>query len=195
MTDAEKVDAERKEINQEVASAKVQDEVHTTTTNTPATQKEKTHAPSSSSSHFVSSYYVIPKPTVLSSILEITTEAHATTISPFIPQTQQSTPIPTPTTSKTTTSTPAVPESKTFTAIHLRVSDLEKEVKELKNVDHSIALLATIKYEVPTAIKEYLGTNLGDTLHKVLQRHTAEFIKEHSVLADVVEVLKQQQKH
>ncbi|GKA13108.1 hypothetical protein Tco_0692654 [Tanacetum coccineum] len=69
----------------------------------------------------------------------------------------------------------------------VRVSDLEKEVKESRNVDHSTTLLATIKSEVPTGVKEYLGTNLGDTLHKVLQRHTAELIQEHSVPADVVE--------
>nr|GEY86509.1 hypothetical protein [Tanacetum cinerariifolium] len=42
---------------------------------------------------------------------------------------------------------------------------LEKEVKELKKVDHSSAL-ATIRSEVPTAVKEYLGTNLDDALHK-----------------------------
>ncbi|GKD52399.1 hypothetical protein Tco_1281375, partial [Tanacetum coccineum] len=48
----------------------------------------------------------------------------------------------------------------------VRVSDLEKEVKELRNFDHSTTLLATIKSEVPIGVKEYLGTNLGDTLHK-----------------------------
>ncbi|GJS37896.1 hypothetical protein Tco_0536278 [Tanacetum coccineum] len=123
---------------------------------------------------------VILEPTVLSSIPKITTEALATTISPFIPQfiliPQHSTPIPTPTTTKAATSTLAVQESKTLTAIHLRLSDLEKEVKELRNVDHSASLLATIKFDVLATIKEYLGTSLGDALYKVLQRHTAEFI-------------------
>ncbi|GJW29057.1 hypothetical protein Tco_0045932, partial [Tanacetum coccineum] len=95
-------------------------------------------------------------------------------IRPFIPLSQQLTPIPTPTTIEATTSTPAVQESETLNAIHLRVLDLEKEVKELKNVDHSSTLLATIKSEVPTAVKK--------------------LIKEHSVPADVVEGLKQQQK-
>nr|GEZ30518.1 hypothetical protein [Tanacetum cinerariifolium] len=74
------------------------------------------------------------------------------------------------------------------------ITDLEKEVKELKNVDHSLALLAKIRSEVPTAVKEYIGTNLNDALHKLLQRHTAEVIQEHSVLADVIDVPKQQQK-
>ncbi|GKE75214.1 hypothetical protein Tco_1537255 [Tanacetum coccineum] len=66
----------------------------------------------------------------------------------------------------------------------------ENEVKDLKNIDHSSTLLATIKSEVPTTVKEYLGTSLDEALYKVLQRHTAEFIKEYSVLADVIELLK-----
>ncbi|GKE15153.1 hypothetical protein Tco_1422730, partial [Tanacetum coccineum] len=99
-----------------------------------------------------------------------------------------------PSSSSHSVSSNYVPKSKTLSTIHLRVSDLEKEVKELKNVNHSTTLLATIKSEVLTAIKEYLGTSLGDALHKVLQRHTTELIKEHSVPADVIEVLKHQQK-
>ncbi|GKD53316.1 hypothetical protein Tco_1286703, partial [Tanacetum coccineum] len=103
-------------------------------------------------------------------------------------------PIPTPITIEATTSNPAVQESETLNAIYHRVSNLEKEVKELKNIDPSSALLATIKYEVLMVVKEYIGTSLDDALHKLLQRHSAKFIKEHSVLADVIEVLKQQQK-
>ncbi|GKC30541.1 hypothetical protein Tco_1037835 [Tanacetum coccineum] len=237
MTDVEEVETEHKEINQEVASAKVKDKVPTTTTVAPATQKEKTEAPLSSSSCSVSSNYgsiflnleniysieteimfmldvhvqqeipkiqssslltvsvsIIHEPIVLSSITEIITEAHTTTISPFIPHSQQSTPIPTPTTTEATTSTLAVPESETLSTIHIRVLDLEKEVKELKNVDHSTTLLVTIKFEVLTTVKEYLGTSLGDALHKVLKRHSTEFIEEHFVPTDVIEVLKQHQK-
>ncbi|GKA57078.1 hypothetical protein Tco_0756266 [Tanacetum coccineum] len=166
LTDAEKIESEHKEINQEVASTQIQDEIQATTTASPTTQKEKIEAPPSSSSS-VSSHYVlvIPKPIVLSSILKITTEAPATTISPlippFIPHTHQSTPIPTPTTIKATTSTLAVPDSETLFAIHLRVSNMEKEVKELKNIDHSTKLLAIIKSEVLMVVKQYLGTNLG----------------------------------
>ncbi|GKE51391.1 hypothetical protein Tco_1486547 [Tanacetum coccineum] len=129
-----------------------------------------------SSSLLIVPVLIIPKPTVLSSIPKITTEAPTTTISPlippFIPILPHLTPIPTPTTTEATTSTLAVPESETLSAIHLRVSDLENKVKQLKNVDHSTLLFATIKSDVPTAVKEYLGTSLGDALHKVLQRHT-----------------------
>ncbi|GKB37394.1 hypothetical protein Tco_0882336 [Tanacetum coccineum] len=60
--------------------------------------------------------------------------AQATTIPlqipPFIPLQQQLTLIPTPTTTEATTLTTAVPDSETLSAIHLRVSNLKKEVKE-----------------------------------------------------------------
>ncbi|GJV33932.1 hypothetical protein Tco_1394332 [Tanacetum coccineum] len=115
-------------------------------------------------------------------------------ILPFIALPQQSTPIPTPTSTEATISTTSAPNSKTLSAVHLRLSNIEKEVKELKNVDHSSALLATIKSEVPTFGKEDLETSLDDALYKMLQRHIVELIKEHSIPADVVEKLKQQYK-
>nr|GEW66904.1 hypothetical protein [Tanacetum cinerariifolium] len=135
---------------------------------------------------------------VLVMVILETSTAPATTIPlailPFIHLQQQSTPIPTPTTTEATTSSTDVPDSKTLSAINLKVLNLEKEVKELKNIDHSSALRATIKYEVLTAVKEYLGTSMDYALYKVLQRHTADLSKEHSIPADVVEKLKQQDK-
>nr|GEX01704.1 hypothetical protein [Tanacetum cinerariifolium] len=123
-------------------------------------------------------------------ILE-TSPASTTTIpppiSPFIPLPQQSTPIPTPITIEATISTTTAHDSSTLTVIHQRLSDLENEVKTLKNFNHSSAIRIAIKSEVPTVDKEYLGTSLDDTLHKVIQRHTAKLIKEHSVIANVVE--------
>ncbi|GKB39656.1 hypothetical protein Tco_0884598 [Tanacetum coccineum] len=107
-------------------------------------------------------------------------------IPPFIPLPQQSTPIPTPTTTEAKTSTTVVPDSETLSAIHLRVSDLEKYVKELKNVDHSLALLATIKSEVSTTVNEYLGTSMDDVLykHKALYHALMESILENEDAID-----------
>ncbi|GJU61558.1 hypothetical protein Tco_1243393 [Tanacetum coccineum] len=128
-----------------------------------------------SSSLLIVQVLVIPEPITLSSIPKTVTAAPVTPIPPpipsFIPYSQQSTPILTPIITDVTTST-----------------------HELKHVDHSTTLLATIKSEVLTAVKEYLGTSLDDALHKILHRHNAEFIKEHFVLPDVIEVLKQQRK-
>ncbi|GKD74014.1 hypothetical protein Tco_1332296, partial [Tanacetum coccineum] len=94
------------------------------------------------------------------------------------------TPILTPTT-EATTSTTVIPDSKTLSAFHQRITNLEKDVKELKTIDHSAALLSTIKSEVPNVVKEYLGTSLDDALYKVLKKHDADIIKEHSVLAKI----------
>ncbi|GJV96683.1 hypothetical protein Tco_1548260 [Tanacetum coccineum] len=91
-----------------------------------------------------------------------------------------------------TTSTTDLSESETLVAFHQRIANLEKDVKELKTVDHSATLLSTIKSEVPNAVKEYLGTSLDDTLHKVLQKHSAGITKEHSVPDEIVERLRQQ---
>ncbi|GKB04096.1 hypothetical protein Tco_0832239 [Tanacetum coccineum] len=77
------------------------------------------------------------------------------------------TPPPIPTTITTTeapTSTSVNPESETLSAIQLRVSDLEKEVKELKQADHSTTLCALIRSGVPSAVNESLRSCLGDAL-------------------------------
>ncbi|GKA10304.1 hypothetical protein Tco_0689737, partial [Tanacetum coccineum] len=113
-------------------------------------------------------------------------------LSSLFPNLHQSTPILTPTNTEATTLTSSILESETVNAIHLILSDLEKEVKELKNVDHSSALLSKINSEVPNAIKEYLGTSLDDALYKVLKKHDADIIKEHSVSAEIVKRLRQQ---
>nr|GEV83262.1 hypothetical protein [Tanacetum cinerariifolium] len=137
---------------------------------------------------------VIPEHTVINPS-EIVTTASATTISSFIsslfPTLQQSTLILTPTT-KAKTSTIAVPESETLFVLHQRITNLEKDVKELKNVDHSSALLSTIKSEVQNVVKEYLGISLDYALYNVLQKHSTDIIKEHSVLAKFIENLRQQ---
>ncbi|GKE37652.1 hypothetical protein Tco_1461057, partial [Tanacetum coccineum] len=62
-------------------------------------------------------------------------------------------------------------ESETLAASQLRVTNLEKEVQELRNVDNSFIVISTIKYEVPNVVKEFLGTNMDDALYKVLKKH------------------------
>ncbi|GJT60954.1 hypothetical protein Tco_1004487 [Tanacetum coccineum] len=66
-------------------------------------------------------------------------------LSTRFPSLQQSTPIPTPTTTEATTSTTVVPNSETLTALHQRITDLEKDVKELKDVVNSTKVISTIK--------------------------------------------------
>nr|GEU63058.1 hypothetical protein [Tanacetum cinerariifolium] len=74
--------------------------------------------------------------------------------------------------------------SPLFTITVSRITNLEKDIKELKTVDHSLALLSTIKSEVPKAVKEYLRISLDDSLQRVLQKYSADLAKEHSIPAD-----------
>ncbi|GJZ29305.1 hypothetical protein Tco_0573952 [Tanacetum coccineum] len=98
---------------------------------------------------------VIPEHKVINPPITVTT-ASATTISSLLsslfPHLQQLTPIPTPTTTEATTSTTVVTDFETLTALHQRITDLEKEV---------------------------------------LKKHDADIIKEHSVLAEIIERLSQ----
>ncbi|GKF38863.1 hypothetical protein Tco_0118924, partial [Tanacetum coccineum] len=87
------------------------------------------------------------------------------------------TPLPTPSIiSTSTTTTPTVPDL--LSEVVQRVYALEKEVKELKQVDHSTTVLASVRSQVPLLVDEYLGLTLGDTLQKVLQKHTKELIQQ-----------------
>ncbi|GJS81356.1 putative reverse transcriptase domain-containing protein [Tanacetum coccineum] len=138
---------------------------------------------------------VIPEHMVINPSETVTTTS-ATTISSLLtslfPYFQQLTLIPSPKTIEATTSTTDVPDSETLTALHQRISDLEKDVKELKDVDNSTKVISTTKSEVPNAVKEYLESNPDDSLHKVIQRNFADIIKEHSVPAEIIERLRQQ---
>ncbi|GKE29995.1 hypothetical protein Tco_1445379 [Tanacetum coccineum] len=207
MTDAGRMEIEHENINQEVAGDQIKDDAQATVTAAPATQKNEVPLQSSSisSDHatkFLNFNNIPSGDTEIISMMDVKVQhedpTQATTIPlpipPFIPLQQQSTLIPTPTTTEATTLTTIVLDSETLSAIHLRVSNLEKEVKELKNVDQSSTLLATIKSKVPNAVNEYLGTSLDDSLYKVHQKHTTDLVKEHFVPADVVEKLKQQYK-
>ncbi|GJW40607.1 hypothetical protein Tco_0066452 [Tanacetum coccineum] len=129
---------------------------------------------------------LIPEPLVLSPIPEIPTKTLVTTALSSPPiittislvQQQQIAPIPTtpiptpPITIEAPTFTTAVPETPTITTIafivvQLRVIELEKEVFELKQVDHSAKFLAFIQSQVPSVVNAYLGTSLGDSLQKL----------------------------
>ncbi|GJS69315.1 hypothetical protein Tco_0702156 [Tanacetum coccineum] len=82
--------------------------------------------------------------------------------------------------------TTTAPDSTTLTSIHQRVSDLEKEVKILKDINHDSIILAAIKSKVPTTVKECLGTNFDDTLKKVMKKHLTKFIQQHSIPAAAI---------
>ncbi|GJW21103.1 hypothetical protein Tco_0031725 [Tanacetum coccineum] len=177
MTDDGQGDAEHEEVSQEVAGDQVKDDAQATVTTT--LDAQKTEVPLQSSS--ISSDYA-------TKFLNFDNIPSGKTrkISMIDVEVQHEDP--------TTTSTTAVPDSETLFAIHKRLSNVENEVKTLINIDHSSTIHAAVKSEVSIVVKEYLGTSLDDALHKALQRYTTELVKEHSVLVDVTDVLKQQPK-
>nr|GEU60958.1 retrovirus-related Pol polyprotein from transposon TNT 1-94 [Tanacetum cinerariifolium] len=133
-----------------------QEEKDAHVTLTPVLDTQKTRGPtqsSSVSSKFTSKLLNLDKPSSadnkMASLMD-TTAHHATTIpeitssfttptppppSFFNPLSQQATPTPTPTTLETTTSLLALPEFASIFKINERVSNLEKDLSEMKQVD------------------------------------------------------------
>ncbi|GJZ68648.1 hypothetical protein Tco_0631888 [Tanacetum coccineum] len=74
---------------------------------------------------------------------------------------QTKTPIPTPpTTTKAPTITTAISGSNALTTIELRVAKFEKDVSELKTVDHSSEALYVLQSYVPPFVDSYLDSKL-----------------------------------
>ncbi|GKF06604.1 hypothetical protein Tco_0037272, partial [Tanacetum coccineum] len=113
----------------------------------------------------------------------------ATTVPPpppfFNPLQQEATPIPTPTTSKATTSTHALPNFDFVFKFNKRVTNLEKDLSEMKQVDQYVKALASIlaidekneyiglvDISMRTIIKEEVTTQL----HQILPQAVSNFV-------------------
>ncbi|GJS27765.1 hypothetical protein Tco_0488385 [Tanacetum coccineum] len=101
---------------------------------------------------------------------------------------------PPPINTEATTITTSLPEITPFIALQLRVAKLEQDMSEVKKTDHSAAVLASIKSQVPTVVDKYLGTKLDDALLRVLERHTGDLIKKYSVLSGPESIKNQESK-
>nr|GEW42202.1 putative reverse transcriptase domain-containing protein [Tanacetum cinerariifolium] len=92
--------------------------------------------------------YVISKPIVPTPVQEFTSTTlppSLVSITPSVPQ-QTTTSIPTPlATTNAQIITSTVPESNALTVVELRVSKLEKDLSELKTIDHSTKARAILK--------------------------------------------------
>ncbi|GKC17756.1 hypothetical protein Tco_1014538 [Tanacetum coccineum] len=122
---------------------------------------------------------VILEPTILLLISEIPIVTLATTHPPpysvstitHVLQ-QTATPIPTP---PITTEAPHVTTTPDpLHAIAQRVYVLEKDVQELEQVDYSVVLAESIRSQVPSMVKEYIGSSLRDALQKTKQETAAK---------------------
>ncbi|GJZ94006.1 copia protein [Tanacetum coccineum] len=124
-----------------------------------------------------------PLLTIPVTVIPKTSTAVAPTIPPTIPPInplpQQSTPAPTPapTTKTTITLIPTLPDFSSLFGFDQRVSILEKELSQLKQVDYSTQLLETIKSQIPTMIDAQLSTRLEESIQKTFRSYTTEFEK------------------
>ncbi|GKD31209.1 hypothetical protein Tco_1241987, partial [Tanacetum coccineum] len=87
------------------------------------------------------------------------------------------TPTPTPTTETTTTSIPALLDFSSLFGFDQRVSILEKELSQLKQVDYSTQLLESIKSQILAIVDAQLSTRLEDYIQKTFRSYTAKFEK------------------
>ncbi|GKB27504.1 hypothetical protein Tco_0866905, partial [Tanacetum coccineum] len=110
---------------------------------------------------------------------------HAVKVSVILETIQQplSTP-PAPLLQATEIPSTQVPNSEVVNSVIQRFTKLEQAVKELKQADHSTAILASIRSQVPLVVEDYLGSSLLDALKKVLQSYTEELKKEVSKKRD-----------
>ncbi|GJX08553.1 hypothetical protein Tco_0196485 [Tanacetum coccineum] len=87
-------------------------------------------------------------------------------IIPHVPH-QTTAQIPTPPIiTDASTITIVVLESDALSDVQLRVSKLEKDVSELKKIDHFAKALSTLKSQVLMVFEQYLGSKISDDLQK-----------------------------
>ncbi|GKC88707.1 hypothetical protein Tco_1149356 [Tanacetum coccineum] len=98
-----------------------------------------------------------------------------TTISPppyfYNPLPQQTTPTLTPTTLEATTSFLALLYFLSVFKLNDRVTKLEIDLSEMKQVDQYAQAISSI----PTIVDRYINNKLGEAIHKAIQLHNAEY--------------------
>ncbi|GJV12384.1 hypothetical protein Tco_1353925 [Tanacetum coccineum] len=85
-------------------------------------------------------------------------------------------------------------KSKVVNESDSTIPDPKQDMSEVKKTDHSAAVLASIKSQVPTVVDKYLGTKLDDALLRNLERHTADLIEKYSMLPGPESIKNQESK-
>ncbi|GJU71863.1 hypothetical protein Tco_1263268 [Tanacetum coccineum] len=195
MTDVDQGGAEQPNVSQDLGFQQEEKDAHVTLTAVHDTQK--TVGPMQSSpvssdftskllnfdntpprldetSSQTSSLFTVP----ITAFPEITS---ATTVPPppcsFNPFPRQTTPTPTPTTSEATTSFLALPDFSSVFKFNDHVTNLEKTLSEMKQVDHYAQALSSI----PAIVDGYIGNQLQETIQKSIQSHNAAYREEAQV--------------
>ncbi|GJX56601.1 hypothetical protein Tco_0286498 [Tanacetum coccineum] len=184
MTEAEQGGADQHNVSYRSGFEQEEKDAHVTLT----TVHDKTEGPMQSSfisSDFTSKLLNLKNPSP--DFNEIASLINTATIHPPPPSInhlqQQATPTPTPTTSEVTTSFPTLPDFSFVFKFNDKVTNLEKDVSEMKQVYQYAQALSFI----PAIIDRYLGNKLVETIQKAIHTQTAECKKE--ALADKKEYI------
>ncbi|GJR81803.1 hypothetical protein Tco_0152588 [Tanacetum coccineum] len=177
------------EVTKEMYDDQVEEDAHVTLT--PVLDTQKTGGPtqsSSVSSDFTSKLLNLDNPSPadnkIASLMDTTTQlatsvpentsGFTTTIPPpplfFNPFLQQATPTPPPTASNTTTSLPALPDFAYVFKFNARVTNLEKDLSEIKQVEQYAQALSFI----PAIVDHYMDNKLGEAINKAILAHNLD---------------------
>ncbi|GKE39257.1 hypothetical protein Tco_1462662 [Tanacetum coccineum] len=193
MTDADQGGSEQQNVSQELGFEQVEEDAHVTLTLILDTQKANEPIQSSSvSSDFTSKLLNLENPSPgdnkIASLME-TSARHAMVVPKitsaftktiphlplfFNPLPQQATPTPTPTTSEATTSFPSLLDFSYVIKFNDRVTNLEKDLSEIKQVDQYAQALSSI----PAIVNRYINNKLRDAINKAIQAHNLDYRQE-----------------
>ncbi|GJY81210.1 hypothetical protein Tco_0493961 [Tanacetum coccineum] len=203
MTDAEQGGADQQNVSQESVYGQVEEDAYMTLTTVHDTQKTDGATQSSSvSSDFISKLLILdnPSPTDIdiASLMDTTIRHEetssqtsslysvpittipevTTTISPpppfFNPLQQQATPTQTPTTSEATTSFFVLPDFSSVFKFNDRVTKLETDLSEMKEVDKYAQALSSI----PAIVDRYIDEKLREAIQKAIKAHNFDYREE-----------------
>ncbi|GKD53824.1 hypothetical protein Tco_1287211 [Tanacetum coccineum] len=189
MTNVDQGASKQQNVSQESGFEQVEEDAHVTLTPVLDTQKADELVQSSYvSSDFTSKLLNLENPSLtdneIASLME-TAARHATvvpentssftiTIPPpppfFKPLLQQATTTPTPTTSEATTLFPSILDFLSIFRINDRVTNLEKDLSEIKQVDQYAQAFSFI----PVIVDRYMDNKLGEAINKVIQAHNLD---------------------
>ncbi|GKC25979.1 hypothetical protein Tco_1028129 [Tanacetum coccineum] len=92
----------------------------------------------------------------------------------FNPLPQQATPTPTPTTFKATTLFPLLPDFSSVFKFNDRVTNLEKGLSEIKQVDQ----YAQAPSSILDIVDHYIGNKLGEAIQRAIMKYNLDCIEE-----------------
>nr|GEU84433.1 putative transposase (putative), gypsy type [Tanacetum cinerariifolium] len=197
MTDVDQGGANQQNASQQSRFEQEEEDAHVTLTLVLETQKSGGPTQSSSvSSGFTSKLLNLNNPsptdTMIASLMDTTvhheiTSAKTVPLPPpfFNPLQQEATPTPTPTTFKATTSFTSLLDFASIFKFKERVTNLEKDLSEIKQVDKYAQALSSI----PTIVDRYMDNKLGEAINKANQAHNFDYVATLVIEKNVTESL------